>query len=474
MKIFSRIALGIILGTVVAAIVLLLLMRGGDSPEPDVPAAAVPHREQAGSERPRAAPVSRRPPRPRYTRPLVQGAFTPNEIIGNRDCLFRAGRGTAAGTGLVVLPAEGGARFEVLDGEGRLYGAALPFLPNHYRIARHANGSVIAGFGDLRLNSLVYRAEDTPEPVRIYRDGDLIYEIDKAWNFGLAPDGSAFFIIEPTAGATSQLLIHNLDQGTQHQHDLGYEYTPFFDELPYSARFTLAGGEVMLAPAFMSGGESHLFFPIDGGAQRKITLKGGAYVVFESMHSGYYAFTQGENRPFLIQKKAFDWDASNAAPEAVDVWSREIDQTYLEGDMSLSNDGAWLILRAWELHVLNTKTGETAFAFPTVHREAEQLARLSGVLEPGATAADIGGVSNVEIRDGRLLMYRRVDPPSFTRPAYFFDVFDMADIQLDSKPMFRVRVDPDSRCMAGDFSLRGLQVVNGALTYLARERGEEY
>ena len=192
--------------------------------------------------------------------PLAEDRFAPEDVIGNRDCLFQAGYGNAAGTGLVVLPGIGGYAFEVLDGEGRVFGDVLPFNPNHYRLAKDRNGSILAGFADLRLNSLVYRDEDSPEPIRIFRDGQLIYEANKVWDFGLAPDGSAFFVIEPTADLTSQLLIYDLEQGTQYQHDLGYAYTSQFDELPYTAQFTVTSNEVMMAPSPHGGSESHLFF----------------------------------------------------------------------------------------------------------------------------------------------------------------------------------------------------------------------
>ena len=127
-----------------------------------------------------------------------------------------------------------------------MFGDALPFRPNHYRLAKHNDGSVIAGFADLRLNSLVRREEDTPEPIRIFRDGRVIYAADKVWNFGLAPDGSAFFVIEPDADRTSQLVIHNLAEGSEHQYDLGYKYTSSFDELPYGVQFSITGEQVMM------------------------------------------------------------------------------------------------------------------------------------------------------------------------------------------------------------------------------------
>ena len=397
--------------------------------------------------------------------------FTPEEVIRNPVCRFRDGRGNAAGLGLVLIPGERGARFEVLDGEGAVLGGSVPFWPNHYRLARSADGSIITGFGDLRLNSGVSRPKDTPEPVRIFRGGQLIYETDKAWNFGLAPDGSAFFVLEPEADSTSRLVIRNLDMGTERDYDLGYEYTPAGFGLPYSLQFTARSGEVMMAPAFMSGGRSHFFFPADGERQRKVTLDSDdhdGYVAFESMRHGYFAFSQGEDQPWLILKKEFHWGAPREAPKTTDVWAREIVMEHFYGNIGLSNDAAWLMLRSWQEYVLDTRTGDLAFYWPKT-RSDEELARLSTVLPPEATIEDAGGVQSVSITDGQLRLYRRVKR-SPTQGSYYFDVFDMAGIGIHSKPQFRVHVDRDIPCMAGDFVFRGLQVADGALTYLAQVR----
>ena len=319
---------------------------------------------------------------------------------------------------------------------------------------------------------MVYRPEKTPEPVRIFRDDQLLYEADKVWNFGLAPDGSAFFVVEPTAGSTSRLVIRNLDMEAEHHHDLGYEYTPVFDELPFSVQFTSNSNEVMMAPSFMSGGKSHFFFPATGESPRKVSLEGGGYVAFESMHRAYYAFSQGEDQPWLIQKKAFHWTAPHTGPKTTDIWTREVDLEHFYGGMTLSDNAAWLILNAWVIKILDAQTGATVFAWPDARRyDEEQLARLSTVLPPDATTADIGGVGSVEIIDGQLLLFRRLhNGPG--RSAYYFDVFDMAGIRPDSKPNFRVSVARNNRCLAGDFAFRGLQVVNDELTYLTNVRGQ--
>lgn len=466
--------LGGFLALAVAVVFLLFFWLGKDSAEQNVPAPVSPQSTQRKGSPPESSigkPI--RVGQARRTRPTIQGAFTPQEVIGNRDCLFQAGRGNAAGLGLVALLNESGARFEVLDGEGRVLGGTLPFVPNHYRIARHADGSVLTAFGDLRLNSLAFRPEETSEPVRIFRDGGMIFETDKAWDFGLSPDGSAFYVVEPTSGHASRLLIRNLDQGTEYQHDLGYEYTAVHNELPYGLRFTANGSEVMMVPSIMSGGKSHIFFPADGGNRRQITLEGRGAVVFESMHHGYYAFPQSKNEPWLIQKKELRWDAPDHAPATKDIWSREISLEHFYGDISLSNDTAWLILDSWVIYILDAKTGATTFAWPHARPyDEEQLARLSTVLTPEATIADIGGVGQVDIVDDQLRLYRRIYR-SPTRPSYFFDVFDMTSIALDSKPKFRVAVSRSNSCQAGDFSLRGLQIVDGTLTYLTQERGSD-
>ena len=451
---------------------LLFFWLGGDLGARDIvaPSSSRP----AQSERQPAVSSARRTIRVaplRRTRPLVEGAFTPQEVIGNLDCRFRAGWGNAAGRGLVLLPEEGGARFEVLDGEGRIFGDALPFVPNHYQLTRQTDGSVLTGFGDLRLNSPVSRPEVTPEPVRIYRDGRMIYETEKAWNFGLAPDGSAFFVVEPMAGMASRLVIHNLNLGREYHQDLGYAYTPSFDELRYGIRFTADSAEVMMFPLLVTGGKSHIFFPANGENRRQITLEGRGAAVFESMHRGYYASPQGKNEPWLIQKKEFRWADQSGSPGTMDVWSQEINLEHFSETMRLSNDGAWLILNAWVIQVLDTQTGKTVFTWPhAMPYDEEQLARLSTVLPPDATIADVGGVGSVNIFDGQLLLYRKVQRAA-RRFSYSFDVFDMTGIVPDSKPNFRIPVSWGDRCLEGDFALRGLQDVDGALTYLTEKRG---
>ncbi|MCY3857512.1 MAG: hypothetical protein OXG25_01245 [Gammaproteobacteria bacterium] len=411
-------------------------------------------------------------PLPQPIEPAIVDRLTPSQVIGNSDCNFEAGFGNAAGTGIVIVPNHEGARFEVLDGSGYVFGDNLPFVPNHFRLGKHENGSVLAGVADLRLNELAPREDRVAEPVRIYLDGALIFESQHALDFGVATDGSAFFVIEYTAGETSQLLIRNVDKGATIQHDLAYEYTPRLNDFPFGATFTSNNEELMMVPGDMIGGKSHYFYPSDGGPRRTITLEGGGDVVFESSRFGYFAFGQGVDRPFLIKKKEFHWDNSGHGVGSVDVWSREIELNL--GRMELSSDASWLVLNAWVVHALDTATGEVVFQFPVATPYAdEQFARLSTVLDPAATVKDIGGVGSVQVVDGQLLMSRRVFDRTVPRKRkHFVDVFDMSSIQLDSKPVLRVELSREYGCLAGDFFMRGLQVVDGQLRYLAQNGGD--
>ncbi|MCY3839199.1 MAG: hypothetical protein OXH09_11245 [Gammaproteobacteria bacterium] len=179
--------------------------------------------------------------------PLTPGVeFSPEELIDNPNCNFIAGLGDAAGVAVYVLSEGPGARFAVLDRAGTVFGNELPFDPNHYRLGKREDGSVVVALADLRLNSKEFRPENSPEPIRVYRDGQLIFEHDKVWQFGVASDGSSFYAIEPLAGEASRLIVRNLDDGREHHHDLGPEFNPFDGyEIPYVSFYSTDSGEVM-------------------------------------------------------------------------------------------------------------------------------------------------------------------------------------------------------------------------------------
>ena len=502
-------------GLILAALAAFLPWRGEPSEtEPAAAAAGIeeaptgPTEEFAAVSKPLPEPP---PPRPRQS----WQEFAPSEVIGSLDCSMLAGRDRAKDVALVILPAPNGARFAALDGQGTLFGDALPFKPNFYRLGRRTDGMVLAGFGALELISpLVLKDLNAPEPVRIYADGRVLYETDKAWEFGIARDGSSFFVHEPLAGGTSRLIMHNLDQGLEHHFDLGAKFRPLSDysEFLPEATYSTDASEVIFSPSYHPddfGLGEHWFFPVDGGAVRsilaergapfdpvggeapKIRVPGAKGALFASSEEGYFADLLGWNagrmeKPWRIVRRSFRFGAQETQSE---VWSREFSLKGYWGSLQLSDDGAWLAVEDWTLRVLDAATGETVFEYPRDDRQAE-LARLANVMEPGAGLENLGSVGGFEFRDGNLELYRQIGSAdscsrSEGRRAYYacqrtlreqglyrtvLDVFDMSKIQLDSQPDFRVEVGPDIPCSSGDYGPRGLQVHEGRLTFLTDRR----
>lgn len=216
------------------------------------------------------APVAKAPIAPRSS---VGEPFQPAEVIDNLDCVMAAG-GPENDTAVVLLPREEGAnpaeghRFAVLDGDGHLFGDVLPFTPNHKRLGRRADGSVVVGFGDLRANSKQFRPPDTPEPVRIYVDGQIVYSTDKADDFRIAADGSSFFVHELLPGGMSRLVVRDLDSGALEHIEMGQALKPRNEyEGAYGMWYTRDFREVQVAPLHLDRASGTYRFYRVGGAK---------------------------------------------------------------------------------------------------------------------------------------------------------------------------------------------------------------
>ena len=497
-------------GLILATLAAWLLWRGEPS-ETEPAAAGIKEAPPASAEEFAAVSKPSLEPPPPHPQQAWQ-EFAPSEVIDSLDCDMLAGRGRAKDAALVILPAANGARFAALDGQGTLFGDALPFEPNHYRLGRRADGTVLAGFGALRLNSLVFRDPNSPEPVRIYADGRTLYETDKAWEFGIARDGSSFYAQEPLAGGASRLIVNNLDQGLEHHFDLGAKFTPVDEyESIYGTAYSNDASEVMFYPAYPDefGMGEHWFYPVNGGAVRRILVERGAPfdpvgteapkmrvpgakgTLFASSEEGYFAHrlerdAERMEETWRIARRSFRFGAQETQSE---TWSREFTIKGFSSILRLSDDGAWLAVRGWTLRVLDVATGETAFEYPRADKQAE-LARLASVMELGTGLEDVGHVGGLSFRDGKLELYRSIGSSSSCsrsegrRTLYecqralseqglyrtVLDVFDMSKIQLDSQPDFRVEVGYYIPCGSGDYGPRGLQVREGRLTFLTTRR----
>ena len=266
-------------------------------------------------------------------------------------------------------PAEG-SRFAVLDRNGHLFGDVLPFTPNHKRLGRRADGSVVVGFGDLRANSKQFRPPDTPEPVRIYVDGQIVYSTDKADDFRIAADGSSFFVHELLPGGMSRLVVRDLDSGALERIEMGQALKPRNEyEGAYGLWYTRDFREVQIAPLHLDHAfGTYRFYRVgggEGGAVREVRLGAGVKSDYEQpaaasaqvpeTHSAWFAssetayfadrvsvgnLTMGE--PWRISRLAFDYGADHGEGVAKKEWIRDIRFRGFNGRMTLSPNGAWL------------------------------------------------------------------------------------------------------------------------------------
>ena len=484
----KRWTLVVAIGGLSALIVAVLLLRRGGEP-PGKSADASPESTELSEVWTRPLEVEVGPVSKRETF-LTDRELMPAEVIDNPDCRMRMGSGAASGLAVVVVPSANGAPFSVLDETGAVNTGALPFLPNHYKLGKRAEGSIVAGFGDLRLNQKGNRGKETPEPVRIYLDGQIIYEHDKIWQFGIANDGSSYWVVEPLGGRRSRSVIRNLDKGTERHHDLGDIYASDGYDVPYRAFYTPDNNELHLRPGnvnYPEGAGTHYFFATGGGGKsRKVHIKemgpfDKAYLV--SSEEGYFFSTGDEADPgYQVEKRRFDWTTG----ETETVWSQTGPSGVTTGGtVQITRDGAWLLFETapasppvrarpmrdsdWTLYVLNASTGEPAFVFPRVDKKA-QLTRLANVLEPGATVEDVGSFAQTFINNDQLLV-RRVfrTPGNIDESRGAYDVFNMNTITLYGQPDFRV---PTNRwlknlCASESFPGKLQAQEDGKLAYIA-------
>lgn len=333
-------------------------------------------------------------------------APTAEDVIANPDCRMAVEQGSVPGVALVVVPTADGAWYAVVGQDGVRLDGTLPFQPDRYAFGAREDGTVIAGFG-------------RDGNVRIFHDGQSIYELDDAWDFDIADNGSSFYAIEPLTGA-ARLVVRNIDLGEEHHYELddslvptgaarnfGTSYSVDFSEvivssirggvLSFGARVrdsaAAAGLEFSVAPMASTGVQR--FFRVDGGPMRTVTAetaKRGVFfppesVLLASSETGYdVSFEDG--RGWRIAKVNREYGSGGRVSRTAEVWSTDIASRLGPWlPPILSKDGAWLAVWGSQFEILDTTTGMP------VRRLSEDEDGEEGI--------------GFEFRGDRLLVYRR-------------------------------------------------------------------
>lgn len=369
--------------------------------------------------------------------------LTPVDVMGNPDCVMRSGAGHGADMAVVSFPAEGGSRFAVIDGSGIIFGGTLPFHSvRDSSVGRRPDGSVLAGFGGADPPSSTSRGWQVAQPrfgprvdgVFVYQDGHVIYENRTASRFGVANDGSSFYVIESMAGDTSRLAIRNLDSGVASYHELD-GLPPVNDGNADVVRYSVDQSEVVLQPFHVAWPDRPLrfsFFPVNGDEPRQVatSYRGLSRVEFVSSNEAFSGVLHGEIKTARTEYRYEDGNVS-----VDERWSRDLRMG------PASDDGAWLVgYGDGAAHVLDPSTGESVFVHPS--------------------AMSVNHTQHsTSIRDGRLVRgYVIADPDDIVRCRSKNPVVGkVQDWKPDGSYVERTIVDstPQEACLA-DLRKRGL------------------
>lgn len=419
--------------------------------------------------------------------------LTPADVMGNPDCIMRPGAGNGRDLAMVVVPGEDGSRFAVVDGSGRVFGDTLPFRAvRDSSFARREDGSVVAGFGGsdapLRRN-FPFRAAVPPfslgvNGVVVYQDGQVIYENGEASRFGLADDGSSFYVMEPMAGNVSRLVIRNLDLGPETHHDLA-NLQAANDGIAHVSSYTIDQSEVVIQPFLFFGGNLPSpisFFPTDGGEPRQVSTDVRGLPVFVSSNEGYFGVPRPDGDATV--KRVYRYDDEGVT--IIEGWSRNL------GLGPVSGDGAWLVgRRVTEAHVLDASTGETVFVHPfsnpvdySVRIHDGRLVLGHGVGDPEDIARCLGKREVVrrtpEDESDSGLGIRRLVNVTDERACFadlrerglyrtVYDVYDLRTLANGGSPdHYRVEYGEKPHCGSGDDPFGTLEVRDGQLVYVPR------
>ena len=400
-----------------------------------------------------------------------QGVFdaslglVPAEVLNNPECRQRPGKGLSSGVTAVVVPTETGSRFSIVDANGTIYSDDLPFSPGRLHVARRKDGSVLTLFEDEEQKEPGLPGPEVREPVRIYLDGQIIFDHHKIWTAQVADDGSSYAFIEPVAGG-SRLVIRNLDRGTEHDYDLTDTYYRYESgALSHSLQYSVNNEEVMLKSGFEGGGDTHFFPTSPGAGKRRMVYapeeEGIIHTEFASSEVGYFSFyLPGTREKYFLARQELKWNREGG--EVKDRWVRGGGAVE-----TISQDGSLLLMGRT---LLDAATGQTVFDLSSNGNE-EQLRRFTHILGPGATAEQLGTAGSAWLVGDELWLHRtlRSDDDGRTRDRVV-DVYKLDGIHLDSGPAFRVPVSYPGECAPGDTAYSGLQAHEGRLTYLTTRR----
>lgn len=430
--------------------------------------------------------------------------LNPLDVFGNSDCLLTAGDGPVTAHALIAIATDYGAAFAVLDPAGTYLSGRLDFRPNHLQFGKPKHRHAVVALGALRWKPGYFAPPDGSTPVRVFDDGHLIYQTQRALDFGLDPSGKLLYVHEPLPDGRTRMVVRELGSGARRHYELGEQFAPNeAGERRFTAGYSIDADEVMLTLLHPARRGERLFLGTRDSRRREVlvfdhdkaaikhpaplTVRNARSAVFASSNTGYFAHPHTPSATdaepgWLLVRRDFDHQAGTVS----EAWTLPLSRLDFDGRMTLSSNGKWLAFGGENIRAVNTLTGEIVFTYATGDPRQE-LQRLENVMPQGSTAADLGRVSGWQFHNNTIGVHRIIGADALAacdrrigRKRYHeclsklrrdgryrtvADVFGRLDRgQPGRRPYYRAEINAESPCDGAYFDRR-LQSKRGILIF---------
>ena len=302
---------------------------------------------------------------------LEQGGAEPSEdihgMIASTDCRMLSKSREGRSFSVLAVPESTGARVVALDAQGRVSASiSIPFVPNRMHVAPTGLSAPLMAFSapvqDHSPNSIMNGGHQ----LRVLQGNGQIYAGEAVLDYGIASDGTSYFVVEALAGGSARLAVRDFERGSERHFDLDTEFDSVAASGPVTKmRYTLDETEIQLIPGGEALAKSYQFFPVRDSVRRRVVVQldsTESKALFASSGS-LYILSMGPGKESALIAKYGRSSGENWALD--EQWSKLLNSIDYAGEMTLANEGDLLIVHGKPVpEVLWTETGEIIISSP--------------------------------------------------------------------------------------------------------------
>ena len=316
------------------------------------PTSVEPHTIASGDQEERTA-----------TEPLTASSRSERrikDIVGTSGCQMVVRSTSTQSIVLISIPRSTGARFILLDDERVISEGQLPFIARRMSLGLPELTAPLIAF------SVPSADASGRHHLRVFRGSGEIFSGESVLDYGLAKDGSSYFVVEPLAGDSAHLRVRNFTQGSERHFDLDQVYAPDSEgQLPYHAGYSLDETEIQLIPSDQDLERNYRFFPVGNGKPRRVKVQlhsTSSQVLFASSDILYMATITDDQKYAEIIKYS---STPGARWKLSQEWRSSLYPLAYTGHLSLAEEGEILVVHGDPApSLLSTSNGDMLFSAP--------------------------------------------------------------------------------------------------------------